>query len=79
MVDTDKSVEGLDTAGAAKFISGKIKKKLSPKTMERWRIVGGGPVFVRLGGSRTMYLKSDLIAWLMSQRRTSTSDRGTAE
>lgn len=44
-------------------------------TLEKLRLVGGGPVFIKTG--RTVrYRKSDLDAWLNSHRRRSTSDRG---
>ena len=52
---------------------------LSPRTLERYRWKGGGPVFHRFG-NRVRYLVRDLEAWAAARRRASTSDtdgRGT--
>lgn len=50
---------------------------LSPRTLERFRLEGRGPMFLKLG-RRVVYSRDDLVAWAESQRRTSTSDaRGT--
>lgn len=48
---------------------------LSPRTLERYRVTGEGPVFHRLG-SRVRYLLTDIEAWAAARRRTSTSDDG---
>ena len=50
---------------------------LSPRTLDRYRVSGDGPVFHRFGG-RVRYLLTDLEAWAQARRRTSTSDDGTA-
>ena len=50
---------------------------LSTRTLERYRVSGDGPVFVKLGG-RVRYLRDDLDAWVRSRRRKSTSDDGSA-
>ncbi len=49
---------------------------LSARTLERYRVSGDGPVFLKLGG-RVGYLSEDLDDWLRTRRRTSTSDDGT--
>ncbi len=49
--------------------------KLSPRTLQTWRVRGGGPAFLKIG-KRIMYDRDDLLAWMRSTRRTSTSDRG---
>jgi hypothetical protein len=46
---------------------------ISPKTLERWRIEGRGPVFRKLG-RRVAYVREDLLLWAERQRRQSTSD-----
>jgi len=46
---------------------------LSTRTLERHRISGTGPVFVKLGHS-VRYLKSDLEDWVQEQRFKSTSE-----
>jgi hypothetical protein len=46
---------------------------LSPRTLEKLRVTGGGPPFIRLGGS-VRYQVDDLEAWIAAGRRLSTSD-----
>lgn len=48
---------------------------LSVSTLNKLRVFGGGPVFLKLG-RRVAYDVADLDAWLASKRRTSTSDDG---
>ena len=50
---------------------------LSPRTLERWRCTGDGPVHVK-AGRRCLYRQSDLAAWIASRIRTSTSERRAA-
>lgn len=57
-----------DTSEAAKELGG----KLSPRTLEKWRVQGCGPTFTKLG-SRVVYAETDLQSWAESQRRRSTS------
>ncbi len=48
---------------------------LSPRTLDRYRVSGEGPVFHRFG-SRVHYLLAALEAWASARRRVSTSDDG---
>ncbi len=48
---------------------------VSPRTLQKWRVEGGGPVFIKIGRS-VRYAVEDLEAFLMHRRRRSTSDRG---
>ncbi|HEX4961394.1 MAG TPA: helix-turn-helix domain-containing protein [Thermoanaerobaculia bacterium] len=57
----------LPTPQAAEYLG------LSPATLETLRSRGGGPAFVKLG-RRVVYRREDLEAWLVAQRRSSTSD-----
>ena len=50
---------------------------LSTRTLDRFRVSGDGPVFLKFGG-QVRYLREDLDAWARSRRRKSTSDDGTA-
>jgi hypothetical protein len=59
----------LDTRAAADFL------RLSPRTLEGWRVRGGGPSFVKVGGA-VRYRLASLEAYLQQQERTSTSDPG---
>jgi excisionase family DNA binding protein len=48
---------------------------LSERTLERWRVTGGGPRYVKVGRA-VRYLLADLIEWVEERRRQSTSDDG---
>jgi hypothetical protein len=47
---------------------------LSPRTLEKLRVKGGGPHFLRLGGA-VRYQLEDLDLWIASSRRRTTSDQ----
>ena len=47
---------------------------LSPRTLERWRVSGGGVPFVK-AGRRVLYRPSDLDTWIASRVVASTSER----
>lgn len=49
--------------------------RLSPRTLETYRVTGEGPVFVKLG-KRVFYEQRALDEWLELRRRRSTSDPG---
>ena len=49
---------------------------LSTRTLDRYRVSGDGPVFLKFGG-RVRYLVEDLDAWVRTRRRRSTSDDGS--
>ena len=71
---TDMNENGknyLNTREAAAWLN------LSPRTLDRYRVSGDGPVFHRFGG-RVRYLIADLETWASARRRVSTSDDGTA-
>jgi predicted DNA-binding transcriptional regulator AlpA len=46
---------------------------LSPRTLEKHRCDGTGPIYHKLGG-RVVYAVSDLHAWIDSSARQSTSE-----
>lgn len=50
---------------------------LSTRTLDRYRVSGDGPVFLRFGGG-VRYLREDLDEWARTRRRKSTSDDGSA-
>ncbi len=60
----------LRTPDAAEYVG------LSSSTLEKKRLDGSGPPFVRLGGRAVGYDVGTLNSWLEQQERTSTSDRG---
>lgn len=47
---------------------------LSPSTLAKMRVYGGGPVFIKVE-SAVLYDTDDLDEWLRAHRRRSTSDR----
>ena len=49
---------------------------LSPRTLDRYRVTGGGPVY-HLFGTAVRYVSEDLDAWAETRRRRSTSDDGS--
>jgi len=58
----------LRTAEAASYVG------LSPATLEKYRLTGDGPRFVRLGGRAVGYDIADLDRWLESQRKLTQGD-----
>ena len=60
-------IQVLRTPEAARFLA------LSPSTLEKMRLTGDGPPFVRLGARAVGYDVDDLRKWLRSRRASSTS------
>jgi len=58
----------LRTPEAAEYVG------LASSTLEKLRVVGRGPRFIRLGGRAVGYDVRDLDAWLEMQRKGSASD-----
>jgi hypothetical protein len=58
----------LSTADAAKYTG------LSVSTLERLRISGGGPGYIRPTHRRVLYAICDLDTWLQSRKHKSTSE-----
>lgn len=52
--------------------------RLSPRTLENWRVRGQGPRFRKLG-DRVLYAQGDLDRWQEVRERGSTSDTGPLE
>ena len=48
---------------------------LSPRTLDRYRVSGGGPKFHKFG-NRVRYARADVEAWAAERRYSSTSDVG---
>ena len=62
----------IDSNAAAEFCG------TTSKTMETWRMKGGGPPFVRVSRKCIRYRRLDLREWADTQMRRSTSDTGCA-
>lgn len=52
--------------------------RLSPRTLERFRLEGTGPRYAKLG-RRIVYRASDLETWIAARERHSTSEICEAE
>ena len=63
------STRYLTTEEAATFL------RISPRTLEKRRVTGGGPRFCKLGG-RVVYAVHDLDAWADARRFKDTSEPG---
>lgn len=50
---------------------------VSPRTLEHWRLTGGGPAYLKLGGA-VRYAEQDLLEWSDSCRRKSTTEPSRA-
>lgn len=59
----------MSTREAAAFL------RLSPRTLDRYRVSGDGPEFHKFG-NRVRYARPDVEAWAAARRRRSTSDDG---
>ena len=58
----------LRTPGAGAYVG------LSASTLEKFRLAGGGPRFIRLGGRAIGYDVADLDRWLDEQRESTDDD-----
>ncbi len=68
MPASDSGFEFYDTREAAKMLT------LKPETLEKWRIVGGGPEFCKFGRAIRYSLKS-LQQYAARAARSSTSEQ----
>lgn len=50
----------------------------SVRTLQKWRVVGGGPKFVKVSARSVRYRVQDLLDWTAERTVTSTSDQGCA-
>jgi hypothetical protein len=66
-MQTSHSPRYLTNSEAAAYLN------LSPRTLENWRVLGGGPRF-RKFGRRVIYAVDDLELWAVAQACMSTAD-----
>ena len=64
-----RPTDRLTTEEAAEYV------RLSPRTLERYRVTGEGPRYLKLG-DRVFYCRDALDEWLIRKTRKSTSDPG---
>jgi hypothetical protein len=54
-----------------------LRVGLTTATLEKLRVVGGGPCFYKVGPKRVLYDPADLDSWVRSKKFASTSQRIT--
>ncbi|QGM99649.1 helix-turn-helix transcriptional regulator [Methylocystis parvus] len=65
--DVQQAERLVDEAGAAEIL------QISARTLQAWRMKGGGPRYVRVGRS-VRYSINDLNSWIEARKASSTSD-----
>lgn len=50
--------------------------QFTPRALQKWRLDGSGPKFVKISGRAVRYRKIDLDDWIENRIRRSTSDPG---
>jgi excisionase family DNA binding protein len=50
---------------------------VSHRTLQNWRVRGGGPRFVKIGGRIVRYRRGDIATWVETQVRSHTSERAS--
>jgi hypothetical protein len=62
------SSPNVSTEGAAAYLN------VSVSYLNKLRVIGGGPVYSKVGSRRVVYRVDDLDRWLAASRRRSTSE-----
>lgn len=47
---------------------------ITPRTLQSWRISGGGPVYIKISARCVRYRRADLVDFISKRRQTSTSE-----
>jgi predicted DNA-binding transcriptional regulator AlpA len=47
---------------------------VSPRTLEAWRVRGGGPPFSKIGARAVRYQRAAVLAWAANRQRQSTAE-----
>ena len=69
-MDQDYMEQLLKESEAADFL------KMSVRSLQGYRLKGGGPTFVCISHRAVRYRRKDLLEWVESKLRKSTSDKG---
>ena len=64
----------LNETQTGRYLGGKASP-ISERTLQRWRMEGRGPLFVRIG-RLIRYRRSDLDGWMAKHLRSSTNEAG---
>lgn len=67
--DPDHLDRLLSESEAAKFI------RYSKRSLQNWRVRGGGPRYVRVSARSVRYRRRDLLAWIEARLRSNTSEQ----
>jgi hypothetical protein len=62
---TAEATKFLDEGATARFLN------LSPRTLQRMRAIGGGPLFIRAGARRVLYSVAAIEAWAAARQHES--------
>jgi predicted DNA-binding transcriptional regulator AlpA len=65
----------LDTAHLLTEVEAAQFLNVSHRSLQNWRVRGGGPRYVKIGGRIVRYRRSDLAAWIDGGCRSNTSER----
>ena len=49
---------------------------ISVSSLQKYRVLGGGPAYLRIGTKRVRYRRSDLIEWLQGCTHANTTEEG---
>jgi hypothetical protein len=71
----ERKMELYDEHAAARYLGGS-DKPLSVRKLQRMRLEGSGPAYIKLGAA-VRYRQADLEEFLIRHRRSSTSDAAT--
>jgi hypothetical protein len=66
MLSMDVQSAAMDSKAAGIYVG------LSEVSMKKFRCLGGGPIFLKLGRRSVRYLREDLDRWLQESRRQNT-------
>ena len=71
---------GFDPTSAALLTEKEAVRILgfSHRTLQAWRVSGGGPKFIKVSSRCVRYRLADLRAWVEARVRRSTSDDGSS-
>ena len=46
---------------------------VSPRTLRNWRVIGGGPQYVKVSARCIRYRRADILSWIEARERRNTS------
>lgn len=67
-IELDETDQGMTEEEAASYLA------LKKATLNKWRVQGIGPAFVKVSARCIRYMKSDLAKWLAERKAHSTAE-----